>query len=68
MWLFKTDWRTTNFEWPIMAAIVAVPSLILVRILGALGDKLGEWESGLEARIKTKKELAASRRSKSKPA
>ena len=67
VWLFKADWRTTEFQGVFWAAVVGVPSLILSGVFGVLAEKLDEWRASLEGEIEVEKQLAASRQSKSKP-
>ena len=32
VWLFKTDWQTTNFQVPVWAILVAIPAYLLNRM------------------------------------
>ena len=67
VWLFNADWRTTNFQGFVVAATVALVSGIVGGVFLAMKNKLDEWRASLEEEIEMEKQLAASRRSKSKP-
>jgi len=34
VWLFKADWRTTNFEVPVWAFLVAIPAYLFNQMFG----------------------------------
>ena len=42
VWLFKADWRTTNFEVPVWAIFVAIPAYLLNRMFKDWMDEATE--------------------------
>ena len=42
VWLFKADWRTTNFQVPVWAILVAIPVYLLNRMFKDWVDEATE--------------------------
>ena len=42
VWLFKTDWQTTNFQVPVWAILVAIPAYLLNRMFKDWVDEATE--------------------------
>ena len=56
VWLFKADWRTTNFQVPFWAFVVAIPTYLLNRMFADSMNK------GTEQKLKELEERRNSRR------
>ena len=55
VWLFKTDWQTTNFQVPVWAIFVAIPAYLLNRMFKDWVDEATEEDlKKLEERLKNR--------------
>ena len=54
VWLFKADWRTTNFAVPIVAGIATVVLWVATRILFSVVEGLSGWADRLDPDLRPK--------------